>query len=289
MRTPVLDLANLPWSPTAIKHAIFDIDGTLTDEHSVTSEATIAALRALDDAGVPITLATGRLLNGGANLVRRAGIYAWVIAAGGGVVWNGKDIVAAHYMDTDLVDQITDFAHDHDLVPFYFDESEMYTDRAAMAATGMLQVNENASEGKPILDLEQFDPARTTKISFAAANAEEIDAVLEPIRARFPGAVRSHANFLDIPATGTTKWEGIERALGVRGLRAEDALGVGDSENDVAWLGHVGYPVAAPISDPAVLETCKWRLPQVDDAVAKLIRAELARKAGAQGAPGAKD
>ncbi|AJC70535.1 HAD-IIB family hydrolase [Trueperella pyogenes] len=275
--TTLIDFARLPWPQGTIKHAVFDIDGTLTDAHSLTSEATIDALRRLDAAGVPITLATGRLLHGGANLVRRAGIHAWVIAAGGGVVWNGKDIVAAHYMDADYVEAITALAIRLRLVPFYFDEEEVYTDRAAMDETGMLRINENAGEGKPMLDLAHFNIARATKVSLAAATGEEIDAVLDQVVAAFPETVRSHANFLDISAPGVTKWEGIERALAVRGLRPEDGLGVGDSDNDVAWLTRIGLPVAAPIASPAVLATCRFALPQVNDAVAQLIDAELAR------------
>lgn len=279
MRTPVLDFDNLPWPRGALKHAVFDIDGTLTDEHSITSDVTIAALRALDDAGVPIALATGRLLNGGANLVRRAGIHAWVIAAGGGVVWNGKDIVSAHYLDVEEVEQVTAMAHGNGLVPFYFDEERIYADRAALDAMGMLEINENASEGQPVLDLDQFTPAHATKVSLAAATPDHMDDVIGAFTKRFPTTTRSHANFLDIVAPGVTKWEGIERALAVRGLRAEDGLGVGDSENDVAWLSRIGYPVAAALASPEALETCRWRLPKVDDAVARLLQAEVARRA----------
>ncbi|QOQ38596.1 HAD hydrolase family protein [Trueperella pecoris] len=277
MTIPLIDFAQLPWPRGLIKHAVFDIDGTLTDEHSVTSDVTIDALRRLDAAGLPITLATGRLLHGGANLVRRAGIHAWVIAAGGGVIWNGKDIVAARYMEPGQVEAISEFAERFGLVPFYFDEEEVYTDRVAMADTGMLRINENAGEGRPMLDLGGFDVSHATKVSLAAATGEEIDAVIDEVMAAFPETVRSHANFLDISAPGVTKWEGIERALAVRGLRAEDGLGVGDSDNDVAWLKRVGMPVAAPVASPAVRDTCRFALPQVNDAVARLIDAELAR------------
>lgn len=272
-----IDFTHLPWPHGSIKHAIFDIDGTLTDKNSKTSEHTIDALRRLDAAGIPITLATGRLLNGGAHLVRRAGIHAWVIAAGGGVVWNGKDIVAAHYMERSMVDAITRMAKRLRLVPFYFDEEDSYVDRAAMEATGMLTLNETASEGRAMLDESLLDPDHTTKVSLAAATGEEIDAVMDEIVAELPQTVRSHANFLDISAPGVTKWEGIERALAVRGLRAEQALGVGDSDNDIAWLKNIGFPVAAPMASPGVRNTCRWVLPQVDDAVAGLIAAELAR------------
>ncbi|MDP9805683.1 HAD superfamily hydrolase (TIGR01484 family) [Trueperella bonasi] len=274
---PEIDFANLPWPVGTITHAIFDIDGTLTDESSLVSDATIAALRHLDAAGVPITLATGRILHGGANLVERAGIHAWVIAAGGGVVWNGKDIVSTHYMEREQYDAVSQLAARTGLVPFYFDELDFYADLEALAATGTLEVNENASEGRGMRPLEDLDTTKLTKISLAAQDPAQVAELLPEIVEQFPGTVQSHANFVDIPVTGVTKWEGIEKALAVRGLKPETAMGVGDSDNDIAWLKEIGYPIAAPIASAGVLHVCRWQLPKVEDSVARLIEAKLAR------------
>lgn len=274
---PEIDFHNLPWPAGTITHAIFDIDGTLTDESSIVTDATIDALRHLDAAGVPITLATGRILNGGANLVKRAGIHAWVIAAGGGVVWNGKDIVSTHYMPTEQVEAVSALAERTGLVPFYFDELDFYADREALAATGTLEVNENASEGRGMRSLEGLDRNKLTKISLAASDPAQVDQLLPEILDQFPDTVQSHSNFVDIPVTGVTKWEGIEKSLVARGLTADTGLGVGDSDNDIAWLREIGYPIAAPLASAGVLGVCKWQLPNVEDSVARLIEAKISR------------
>ena len=274
---PEIDFHNLPWPAGTITHAIFDIDGTLTDESSIVTDATIDALRHLDAAGVPITLATGRILNGGANLVKRAGIHAWVIAAGGGVVWNGNDIVSTHYMPTEQVEAVSALAERTGLVPFYFDELDFYADREALAATGTLEVNENASEGRGMRSLEGLDRNKLTKISLAASDPAQVDQLLPEILDQFPDTVQSHSNFVDIPVTGVTKWEGIEKSLVARGLTADTGLGVGDSDNDIAWLREIGYPIAAPLASAGVLGVCKWQLPNVEDSVARLIEAKISR------------
>lgn len=272
-----IDFQNLPWPSGTITHAIFDIDGTLTDERSIVSDATIDALRHLDAAGVPIILATGRILNGGANLVRRAGIHAWVIAAGGGVVWNGKNIVSTHYMEREQVDAITALAERTGLVPFYFDEQDFFADLEALAATGTLEVNENAAEGRGMRSLDDLNTNKLTKISLAASDPVQIDELLPEILEEFPETVQSHANFVDIPVRGVTKWEGIEKALRALGLKADTAMGVGDSDNDIAWLKNIGYPIAAPVASQGVLAVCKWQLPNVEDSVARLIEAKMTR------------
>ena len=274
---PEIDFHNLPWPAGTITHAIFDIDGTLTDESSIVTDATIDALRHLDAAGVPITLATGRILNGGANLVKRAGIHAWVIAAGGGVVWNGNDIVSTHYMPTEQVEAVSALAERTGLVPFYFDELDFYADREALAATGTLEVNENASEGRGMRSLEGLDRNKLTKISLAASDPAQVDQLLPEILDQFPDTVQSHSNFVDIPVTGVTKWEGIEKSLVARGLTADTGLGVGDSDNDIAWLKEIGYPIAAPIASAGVLGVCTWQLPNVENSVARLIEAKISR------------
>lgn len=274
---PKIDFSNLPWSAGTITHAIFDIDGTLTDETSIVSTNTIEALRHLDAAGVPIILATGRILNGGANLVKKAGIHAWVIAAGGGVVWNGKHIVSTHYMPLEQVEAVGELAERTQLVPFYFDEQDMFADREALAATGTLKVNENANEGRPVRPLGDLDTSKITKISLAADRPDRVAELMPDISAQFPDTVQSHANFIDIPVAGVTKWEGIDKALKARGLQANRAMGVGDSDNDIAWLSQIGYPIAAPLASPGVLEVCRWQLPDVKDSVAQLIEAKLAR------------
>ncbi|NLW13831.1 MAG: HAD family phosphatase [Trueperella sp.] len=274
---PEIDFHNLPWPAGTITHAIFDIDGTLTDESSIVTDATIDALRHLDAAGVPITLATGRILNGGANLVKRAGIHAWVIAAGGGVVWNGNDIVSTHYMPTEQVEAVSALAERTGLVPFYFDELDFYADREALAATGTLEVNENASEGRGMRSLEGLDRNKLTKISLAASDPAQVDQLLPEILDQFPDTVQSHSNFVDIPVTGVTKWEGIEKSLVARGLTADTGLGVGDSDNDIAWLKEIGYPIAAPIASAGVLGVCTWQLPNIENSVARLIEAKISR------------
>ncbi|MFP7707157.1 HAD-IIB family hydrolase [Trueperella sp. LYQ141] len=270
MNAQELDLENLPWSIADISSAVFDIDGTLSREDSSTSEETIAALRALSDAGIPITLATGRVLHGAANLLHRAEITGWVVSAGGTVVWDGHDVVVEHRMSVDEITRLTTLCDETGFVPFYFGPEKIYTDRDALERHGVLEVTENSSEGLSVTPLSELNTADITKASLAGT-CEQIDRYFSAVHAEFPQAVRAHDFFIDIMPADITKWDGIQYALAARNLDPERTLGVGDSDNDIAWLTQIGHPIGAPGASAGVREIAHWVLPPMTDSVAALI------------------
>lgn len=280
--TPVLDLDNLPWPADQPKHFVFDVDGTLTDEHSITHQPTVDALQAAHAAGYPITVATGRLLQAGVRLLERAGIEGWVIANCGSIVWDGQSIVHEYPMPTEQLERFIELGRSIGVVPavYFLDDIVMDMGDFDIDAGDMnlLNVALNANEGRPIrqLDLETADLRHATKVQFGG-DSRILDQHQERILEEFPEAVRGHAFALELTPDGITKWTGIEATLKDRGLTAEGALGVGDSGNDVPWLPEVGISVAAPHSTPDVIDVCDVVLPNIDFPVAQLINAIVRR------------
>ena len=268
-----IDFDHLPWPATIPTHVVFDVDGTLTDHHSVTSPETIAALRRLHEADIPITLATGRILPAGQAILDRAGVPGWVVGGAGGTVSNGRELVAVHTLPPDLIARALDRGRELGLSCYFYLADDIVIDEQATHSPSLLL---NANEGRPIhrADLESLDWSEVTKVTFSA-EAETIDEVLPILAAEFDGIVRGHPLFLDLPLPGITKWEGISEALAARGLDPATGIGIGDSGNDVPWLPHMGYPIAAPDSPPEVLAVTSWRLPNTTNPVADLIEAIL--------------
>lgn len=270
---PVLDFAHLPWPVEIPTHMVFDVDGTLTDHHSVTSEDTIAALRRLHDAGIPITLATGRILPAGQAILDRAGVPGWVVGGAGGTVSNGHELVSVHTLPPELIERALGRGRKLGLSCYFYLAEDIVIDEEAPHSPELLL---NANEGRPIhrADLDTLDWSEVTKVTFSS-DAHTIDRVLPGLAEEFDGLVRGHPLFLDLPLPGITKWEGITEALAAQGLDASTGIGIGDSGNDVPWLPHIGYPIAAPDSPPEVLAVVDYRLPDVENPVAKLIEAIL--------------
>lgn len=268
----LIDFGNLPF-PARPTHAVFDVDGTLTDHNSVTSARTLGALRRLSEAGIPVMVATGRILSGGLSILERAGINGWVVAGAGSVVHNGHQIVHTHYLPPELIHEALTACRTYNLVPYFYIADDIIVDKNARFIPDLL---ENANEGLPLIhaDLHEIDWSQVAKFTFSAEK-ELLDDVLPILQAQFPELVRGHDLFLDLPVPGISKWNGIAEALDDQGLDAATGIGIGDSGNDVPWLPNIGYPIAAPHSTPDVLEVCDWILPNVEDPVAQLIEAIL--------------
>lgn len=275
-RTPVLDLDNLPWADDQPKHFVFDVDGTLTDDHSVTHPPTLDALRAAHDAGYAITVATGRLLHAGARILERAGIDGWVIANCGSVVWDGENVVEEHPLPTSTVERFIELGRELGMTPAVYYVDDIYMD--PLTEIDLPEATLNANEGRPIhiADLDSVDHTHVTKVQYGA-DIPLIEKHLPRILEEFPEVVRGHPYFLELTPAGITKWEGIETALSRRGLAAEDGLGAGDSGNDASWLPKMGISVAVPPSPPEIMEIVDAVLPSVDYPVADLINSILRR------------
>lgn len=273
----LLDLDSLPWPSDQPKHFVFDVDGTLTDHHSVTHPPTLDALRAAHDAGYEITVATGRLLHAGARILERAGIDGWVIANCGSVVWDGEKVVSEHPLPVETVKRFIELGRELGMTPAVYFTDDIYMD--PLDEISLPEATLNANEGRPIhiADLDTVDHTHVTKVQYGA-DIPVIEKHMPRILEEFPEVVRGHPYFLELTPAGITKWEGIETALTRRGLSAADGLGVGDSGNDTPWLPKMGISVAAPDSPADVIEAVDVVLPDVEYPVAELINAILRRK-----------
>ena len=275
-RTPVLDLHNLPWPSGQPVHFVFDVDGTLTDHHSVTHPPTLDALRAAHDAGYAITVATGRLLHAGARILERAGIDGWVIANCGSVVWDGTEVVAEHTLPVETVGRFIELGRELGMTPAVYYVDDIYMD--PLTEIDLPEATLNANEGRPIhfADLDTVDHTHVTKVQYGA-DIPVIEKHMPRILEEFPELVRGHPYFLELTPSGITKWEGIETALSRRGLSADSGLGAGDSGNDTPWLPKMGISVAAPDSPADVVDAVDYLLPPSDHPVADLINSILRR------------
>ena len=84
---PALGMEWLPsdWCPSVV---VIDIDGTITDDKKHLSTAAVQAIRRLEDAGVPVVLATGNVRPVTYGLWRFLGLSAPMCCENGGVIWH---------------------------------------------------------------------------------------------------------------------------------------------------------------------------------------------------------
>lgn len=231
---------------------LFDIDGTLTNTQRVVSERTKAALRRLQERGIPMAVATNRgfaeaaprilplfpastlhILSGGAELSFGSGerqrqilldshlvrsLTTDVMAAGGGYIFsNDRDVIASPNKVVEAEN------HPFGFVPRTARPGEVFQ-------TSMLAL---------------YNVPDELVAGFAA---------LTDVHVRRSTQVGTGACFFDVAPLGHTKATGVAAWAAHVGVRPSDIMGFGDSENDLEWFAVIGHPVAMGNAIPALRE-----------------------------------
>ena len=196
------------WIPKAIA---VDIDGTITDYNKKLHLGAIEALRRLEDAGIPIILATGNVRAITYGLMRFIGASGPIVCENGGVVWHptwDEPIVRADGARARNCAQ--DMAKDIDVDP------EGITTNAWRESEWCLFKDEDLGEVNNWVQNSVYSDLAVVKTGFAIH-------LMEP---------------------HLSKGEGLKVALEKIGLSPKDVLAVGDAPNDIPMFELVGHSVA---------------------------------------------
>jgi len=202
-------------TPGSIRAVVTDVDGTLTDARRRLDPGAIDAVRRLEDAGVPVVLATGNVLPIALALHRSLGLTGPIVAENGGLLYERRD-------GREVVRRMCDR-------------------RPALAAFRRLR-----SAGLPVVRLFT-DRWRETEVALESTVA------LSAIRPHLKGtgvAVESTGYALHLMAEGSGKLPTLRTALLTRGLTIDDCLTAGDGDNDVPMLRAAGYSVSFANGSP---------------------------------------
>ncbi len=196
------------WRPKAIA---VDIDGTITDYNKKLHLEAIESLRRLEEAGIPIILATGNVRAITYGLSRFIGVSGPMVCENGGVVWHPdwkEPIVRA---DGERARECAiKMAQDIDI------DAQGITTNAWRESEWCLFADE---------DLDA--------VNKWVANSEYSD--LSVVRTGFA---------IHLMEPNLSKGEGLKVALEKMGLSPEDVLAVGDAPNDIPMFQLVGHSVA---------------------------------------------
>jgi len=196
------------WLPKAVA---VDIDGTITDYNKKLHLEAIMALRRLEDAGIPIILATGNVRAITYGLWRFIGATGPMVCENGGVVW---------HPDWDEPVIRADGAR---ALQCAIDMSKMIDVDAKGITTNAWRESEWCLFADEDLD----------SVNSWVTNSEYSD--LSVVRTGFA---------IHIMEPHLSKGEGLKVALQRMGIDAKDVLAVGDAPNDIPMFELVGWSVA---------------------------------------------
>ena len=219
-----------------LKVLFLDIDGTIRINNKIDSRI-IESIATLNNLGVKVILNTGRNFLHARKLARKLAVYPIVIACNGSLVKrvDNNEIISHNEIPRATIRKIFAFTKEHDCQLLAHEPTNNYS--ISTNITGLTITSRNYDRMLAMKNLfEDQIPEITIANSSKAIYLEK----------RLPGKVYFH----DINLQGITKGHGIIETLAYLGISPEEAMAIGDSNNDIAMSEIVGTSVATENATP---------------------------------------
>ncbi|MGX7072340.1 Cof-type HAD-IIB family hydrolase [Helcococcus kunzii] len=245
------------------KYLFFDIDGTLLSHTEGISPSTVEALRLCKEKGYKIFICTGRSYAGVPELIYSFN-FDGIIAAAGGYVKVGDEVIFSHEIPDHLVDNIVYHLNKHN-TPFILEGTEyIYTDKELLRDFEL-----RTEELKKIKEKSKYEHSAYDYMFVAHKNIDEYYENRTPISAMAihgdgPESYREFESFIDrdfylikyekfadLVPKGVNKFTGIQLILDHFRANLKDTIAFGDSLNDYEMIKFCEIGVAVGnASDP---------------------------------------
>lgn len=233
-----------------IKLFAFDLDGTLLDNKSNLSESSIEAIKKLDEAGIKVVLASGRVFPSIKYHQKMLGISGPIVSTNGSLIsLDGKEVYKSYYIDDKHLRDLYEFALSHKLEFHFYDEENLYTNRLNLERIKHLRIDNDYGLNYQIDLIIKSDPvsyliekggkALKFQISGIDQNETPREELLELINEEFSDKLyitSSYDSLVEIGNKYATKWSSIEEICQILGINNNEVAAIGDSYNDMPMI-----------------------------------------------------
>jgi phosphoglycolate phosphatase len=212
-----------PSGPRPFRAVVTDVDGTLTRRDRRIDPAALAAVRTLEQRGVPVVLATGNVLPIALALHRFLGLSGPIVAENGGLVYHtgqGPDRVER------LADPRAPLAAFRALRRAGLPVRRLFTDRWRESEVGL-------EPTVPVARIRRALAGRDLTIEFTGYAVH-------------------------LMQRGAGKLPALERALAPHGITVGETVVLGDGDNDIAMLRAAGFGVSFPSGSPGARRAARY-------------------------------
>mgnify|MGYP001334073143 CR=1 FL=1 len=250
-----------------IRLLALDIDGTLTNQVHVVSEANMLAIGRAKEAGVFVTLATGRGSMASRHILEAIGTQGPSIHYGGAWIVEapGAQTLQLAPLEPDVVHEVLLLAHSleataqlyqNDLV--LVEKSNPFTERYVQKFGLPLELIPRALE-------RTF--TNVPKI-LMLCDQEREDELIRACKEGLGDAAavsRSQVGFIEINCPGVNKASGLAYVADMLGIAREDCAAIGDSYLDMEMLQWAGVGVCVENGVPAAKACADLVMPACDE------------------------
>lgn len=257
-----------------IELVLCDMDGTLLlPDHSI-SPRNLAAVKALQVAGIHFTLATGRPPRAMRDYIKQLGVELPTAGFNGGVLVNADgSVLQSHHVPYQAVLKTLAFLAGHDVEVWVFADDEWLL----RDPLGPMVAHEQQGLGYAPLVVDSFEPYlhRVDKIVATTSNAPLLITLEQQLQLLLSGeasASRSQARYLDITALKANKGDALATLAEHLGVPLARTVAIGDGGNDPAMFHRAGLSIAMGQADAHIREQAMHVTgSNVEDGVAQAI------------------
>lgn len=233
-----------------IKLFAFDIDGTLLDNNSNLPYSSIDAIKKLEDAGIKVVLASGRVFSSVKHIQKLFGITGPIVSTNGSLIsFDGEQIYKSYYIDSELLDKLYEFCIDHKLDFHFYDEDNYYSNRLNLDRIKHLKIENDFGMNYQVDLIIKNDPVSYLKslgkkaVKFQVSGIDEKDKPREYFIDLLVGQfgddlyiTASGDHLIEIGNKNATKWTSIEKICEKLGIYNSEVAAIGDAYNDIPMV-----------------------------------------------------
>ena len=243
-----------------IKLFVSDIDGTILEDGKKISARNIDAVKRMADAGITVTIATGRMYRAALPIAQELGVNVPIITYNGGLIKSvDGEIIHAQYLPENIVVDIVNFyeergwhlqSYSEDIlfVPTYNDYVKFY------------EANQKVTANVIGWDGMKTKTSHVCKLLSIADNEEENLKRMAELKKFFGGKVdvtKSAPIFTEIICPGVSKAAAVKILASKLKVSRDEVMAIGDSDNDLPMLQAAGFGIAMGNATDEVKKSCE--------------------------------
>lgn len=230
--------------------AVFlDIDGTLLSDSFIIHERNQKAIAAAREKGHMVFINTGRSLgNIPEVLSSQFNVDGVICGSGAMITMNGETVFQAS-MSKDLIRRLTEYAFENRKLWYIFEGlKKVYAVSNDIRKRADFQIPLNKPEDYHVMDDDE--------IQVLAMGVEVPSDFKELFKDEI--TVFQFETYADCVIKGLNKATGIEKVLELTGIKRENTIAIGDSNNDMDMINYAGVGVAMANSQQSILDIADY-------------------------------
>lgn len=234
----------------AVKMIGLDLDGTLLNRDRGISPRDREALLKAAELGVHIVPVTGRPIAGLPEALNDITIDCTITSNGATVCRSGEAVITHHFSGETCAELLRRFNGRYHIAEIFiggmgYEDERSYRNTAAQFEFTPIMEYFRKSR-RVVKDVYALlEGADVEELAVMCENVEQCDELLSELKV-FPTlkAARPMPSYLEIMAADGGKGTALSELGSMLGIRTEDIMAIGDSDNDADMLMKVGVPVA---------------------------------------------